>query len=57
MTAPGGIEVYSANAEPLGKIPMSERPTNCGFSGATLYITTRSSVYQIQTKVSGTRTF
>jgi gluconolactonase len=57
MSAPGGIEVYTANAEPLGKIPTPERPTNCGWSGGTLYITTRSSVYQIQTKVSGTRTF
>ncbi len=57
MASVDGIEVYTVNGEPLGKIATPERPTNCGFSGGTLYVTTLSSVYQIQTKVFGTRTF
>ena len=57
MASGDGIEVYNKNAEPLGKLPVPERPSNCGFSGGALYITAQKSVYQIQTKVSGTRTF
>ncbi len=57
MASLDGIHVYTANGEPLGVIKTPERPTNCGWSGGALYITTPSSVYQIQTKVSGTRTF
>ena len=57
MASLDGIEVYSVNGEPLGKIPMPERPTDCGFSGGALYISTPSSVFQIQTRVFGTRTF
>ena len=57
MASVDGIEVYNVHGEPLGKIATPERPTNCGFSGGTLYITTPGSVYRIQTKVFGTRTF
>ncbi|MCX6605782.1 MAG: SMP-30/gluconolactonase/LRE family protein [Acidobacteria bacterium] len=57
MASVEGIEVYTVHGEPLGKIPTPERPTNCGFSGGTLYVTTPTSVYQIQTKTFGTRTF
>jgi len=57
MAGEDGIHVHTAAGEPLGVIKTPERPTNCGFSGGTLYITTPSSVYQIQTRVSGTRTF
>jgi gluconolactonase len=57
MASLDGIHVYTAKGEPLGVIKTPERPTNCGFSGGTLYITTPTSVYSIQTKVSGTRTF
>jgi gluconolactonase len=57
MASTDGIHVYSAKAEPLGVLKTPERPTNCGFSGGALYITTPSSVFHIQTKVSGTRTF
>jgi gluconolactonase len=57
MASTDGIHVYSAAGEPLGVLKTPERPTNCGWSGGTLYITTPTSVYQIQTKVSGTRTF
>jgi gluconolactonase len=57
MASLDGIEVYAKNGEPLGKIPTPERPTNCALSGGTLYITTPSTVHQIQTKAFGTRTF
>ncbi len=57
MASLDGIEVYTVNGEPLGKIPTPDRPTNCSFSGGVLYITTPQSVYRIQTKVFGTRTF
>jgi len=57
MASVDGIHVYTAGGEPLGVLKTPERPTNCGWSGGTLYITTPTSVYQIQTKVTGTRTF
>ena len=57
MAAPEGITVHTSNGEPLGTIKTPERPTNLAFSGAALYITTPTTVHQIQTKVSGTRTF
>ena len=57
MCAPTGVEVYSAQGEPQGTLQLPERPSNCGFYGGSLYITAQKSVYQIATKVFGTRTF
>ena len=57
MTTPDGLAAHNRQGEPLGLLPTPDRPTNCAFSGATLYLTTPSSVYRIQTRVSGTRTF
>ena len=57
MASLDGIHVHAASGESLGVIKTPERPTNCGWSGGALYITTPASVYQIQTKVTGTRTF
>ena len=57
MAAPEGIHVHTAKGEPLGVIKTPERPTNCGWGGSTLYITTPTSVYQIPTKSTPTRTF
>lgn len=57
MAAPEGITVHTAKGEPLGTIQTPERPTNLGFSGTTLYITTPTTVHQIQTQTPGTRTF
>ena len=57
MASVDGIHVHTAGGEPLGILKTPERPTNCGWSDGTLYITTPTSVYQIQTKVTGTRTF
>lgn len=55
----GCIRVFDASGKALGTVPVPEEPTNCcwgdGFRG--LYITAQKSVYWIQTKVAGTRTF
>jgi gluconolactonase len=59
MASRDGIYVYDAAGQHLGTITTPEGPSNCcwaeGFRG--LYITARKSVYQIPTKVPGTRTF
>ena len=59
MASRDGIYVYDAGGQHLGTITTPEGPSNCcwaeGFRG--LYITARKSVYQIPTKVPGTRTF
>ena len=48
-TGPGGIWVFSAGAELLGKILMPEIPANCGWGedGHTLFITARTGLYKI----------
>lgn len=59
MAGRDGIHVYDASGQPLGLIETPEGPSNCcwgeGFRG--LYITARTSVYQVSTKVTGTRNF
>lgn len=57
MASGDSIHVHSAAGEPLGALKVPERPSNLGFSGGALYITAQKSVYQIQTKVAGTRTY
>ena len=57
MATPQGLAVHNRQGEPLGLLPTPERPTNCAFSGATLYLTTPSAIHRIPTKVFGTRTF
>ena len=58
-TGPEGVWVFNPKGEHLGTIVTPEQPANLcfgrGFGG--LYITARTSVYHIRTKVSGTRTF
>lgn len=58
-TGPEGVWVFSPSGAHLGTIVTPERPANCcfgrGFRG--LYITARTSVYYVRTKVAGTRTF
>ncbi len=55
----GGIWVFDPAGKTLGVIRTPEGPANCcwgaGFSG--MYITARTSVYHVPTKVPGTRTF
>lgn len=53
------IAVFDAHGERLGEIPIPEDPSSCawgdGFRG--LYVTAKSSIYRIETKVNGTRTY
>ncbi len=59
VTGPGGVWVIDAAGRHLGTILTPEVAANCGwgegFRG--LYITARTSLYKIATKVSGTRTY
>jgi gluconolactonase len=59
VAGPGGVWILTAAGKHLGTITVPETPSNCawgrGFSG--LYITARTSVYHVPTKVPGTRTF
>ena len=59
VASEGGIWVFDAAGTKLGVIATPEAPSNCnwgaGFRG--LYITARTSVYLIPTKVAGTRTY
>jgi gluconolactonase len=58
-TGPGGVWVFDSSGRHLGTIVTPEQPANCcwgrGFAG--LYITARTSVYHVATRISGTRTF
>jgi gluconolactonase len=59
VAAADGIWVFDANGERLGTIQTPESPSNCcwGEGFHNLYITARTSIYKVQTKVNGTRTF
>ncbi|MFN9754259.1 MAG: SMP-30/gluconolactonase/LRE family protein [bacterium] len=57
MATPQGLAAHNLHGETLGLLPTPEPPTNCAFSGATLYLTTPSAVHRIATRVFGTRTF
>lgn len=55
-TGPGGVWVISAVGKPLGVIPLPEGGTNLVFGDAdrkTLYVSARTSVFKIRTKVAG----
>jgi gluconolactonase len=57
-TGPGGIWVMSADGRHLGTIKTPETPSSLAFGGAdgrTLYITARTSVFQVQVKVAGAK--
>jgi gluconolactonase len=57
---PGGVHVFSPEAEWLGVIRLPEKSTNFCFGGpglATLYITASSSVYRIETNTRGVPAF
>ncbi len=55
----GGIAVFNAHGERLGTVPVPESPSNCcwGEGFRNLYITARTSLYKLKTKVNGTRTY
>ena len=59
VAGPGGIWVFDPKGERLGIIEVPETPSNCCWGDAfrNLYITARTSVYRLETKVSGTRTY
>jgi gluconolactonase len=59
VAAAGGILVFDPSGERLGTVPVPETPSNCcwGEGFRNLYITARTSVYKLQTKVNGTRTY
>ena len=51
-----GIAVYSAQGEPLGRIPVPENPRNCAFGDAdfrTLYITGQTSLFRVRLETPG----
>src|SRR6202034_1140652 len=54
VTAPGGVWVYAANGDLLGKVRVPELVANLTWGGAdfrTLYMTSTHSVYTVATKV------
>jgi gluconolactonase len=59
VAGPGGIWVFDSHGKHLGTITTPERPSNCGWGDRfrSLYITARTSVYRLSTKVHGTRTY
>lgn len=59
VAAAGGIWVFNANGEHTGTIRIPEPPSNCNWGEGfrNLYVTARTSVYKIQIKANGTRTF
>jgi len=59
VAAAGGIWVFDARGEHLGTIQTPEPPSNCcwGEGFHNLYITARTSIYKVQTRGPGTRTF
>ena len=51
VTTVTGIQVFTANGEYLGTIPVPRQPANVAFAGAdkrTLYITAREGLYRLQ---------
>lgn len=55
-TGPGALWVYQPNGELVGTIIGPQRPANVAFGGPdrkTLYLTSRTSVYTLRTKVPG----
>ena len=53
------ISVFDAQGRRVGGIPLPEAPNNCAWGDGfrNLYVTTETSVYMIETKVNGTRTY
>jgi sugar lactone lactonase YvrE len=58
VAAGGGIHVFDSKGVKLGLIPVPENPTNLawgGKDGKTMYVTARTSVYEIRVKIAGVR--
>jgi len=59
VAANQSIAVFDAHGQRLGEIPIPEDPSSCAWGDGfrNLYITAQSSVYRIETRVNGTRTY
>jgi gluconolactonase len=59
VAGPGGIWVFDMKGGHIGTIPIPEETSNCAWGEGfrNLYVTADTSVYRIETKVSGTRTY
>jgi gluconolactonase len=59
VAGPGGIWVFDPKGAHLGTVPMPENPSNCNWGAGfrNLYVTARTSVYRLETKINGTRTY
>jgi sugar lactone lactonase YvrE len=59
-TGPGGLWVFTPGGECLGVIRGPEQPANLAFGGAnldTMYLTARTSLYRLRTKIPGMPVF
>lgn len=57
-SGPGGINIISPDGKLLGVVQFPEVPANCAWGdadGRTLYVTARTGLYRIRTKVAGIR--
>ena len=59
VAGPGGIWVFDSAGKHLGTVSLPETPSNCAWGAGfrNLYVTATTSVYRIETKVNGTRTY
>lgn len=59
VAGPTGVWVFDSAGRHLGTVPVPETPSNCAWGAGfrNLYVTARTSVYRIRTKVNGTRTY
>ena len=59
VTDDHSIAVFDAHGLRLGEMPLPEDPNNCAWGDGfrNLYVTAKTSVYKIETKVNGTRTY
>ncbi len=53
------ITVFDAHGQRLGEVPVPQDPSNCAWGEGfrNLYVTAKTAVYRIETKVNGTRTY
>jgi len=58
-TADHALAVFDSEGQRRGEIPLPEDPSNCAWGDGfrNLYVTAHSSIYRIETKVNGTRTY
>jgi len=59
-TGPGGLWVYRRNGELVGQVTGPQLPANLAFGGPdrkTMYLTARTSVYALRTRIAGVSLF